>query len=146
MDCSLPGSSICGIFQARILEWVAIAFSRRSSPPRGRTWVYCIVHRCFTIWATGVHSHSFLQEIFLAQRSNPCLLLDRRVLSHWATWEAPLYCLHSNLFAYLFSLTALSFNCGIRDLVPLPGMEASPPALGAQSLSHWATWDVPLSP
>jgi len=31
MDCSLPGSSVCGIFQARILEWVAISFSRRSS-------------------------------------------------------------------------------------------------------------------
>ena len=34
MDCSLPGSSIRGIFQARILEGVAVAFSRRSSPPR----------------------------------------------------------------------------------------------------------------
>ena len=32
MDCSLPGSSIHGIFQARILEWVAISFSRASSP------------------------------------------------------------------------------------------------------------------
>ena len=30
MDCSLPGSSICGIFQARVLEWVAIAFSTNS--------------------------------------------------------------------------------------------------------------------
>ena len=34
MDCSLPGSSIRGIFQARILEWVAVSFSRRSSRPR----------------------------------------------------------------------------------------------------------------
>ena len=34
MDCSLPGSTIHGIFQARILEWVAISFSRRSSLPR----------------------------------------------------------------------------------------------------------------
>ena len=33
-DCSLPGSSVHGIFQARILEWVAISFSRRSSQPR----------------------------------------------------------------------------------------------------------------
>ena len=31
MDCSLPGSSVCGIFQARVLEWVAISFSRGSS-------------------------------------------------------------------------------------------------------------------
>ena len=35
MDCNLPGSSVHGIFQARILEWVAIAFSRRSSPTQG---------------------------------------------------------------------------------------------------------------
>ena len=34
VDCSLPGSSVHGIFQARILEWVAISFSRRSSQPR----------------------------------------------------------------------------------------------------------------
>ena len=34
MDCSLPGFSVHGIFQARILEWVAISFSRRSSQPR----------------------------------------------------------------------------------------------------------------
>ena len=33
-DRSLPGSSVHGIFQARILEWVAISFSRRSSQPR----------------------------------------------------------------------------------------------------------------
>ena len=39
MDCSLPGFSIHGIFQARILEWVAISFSRGSSWPRDRTWV-----------------------------------------------------------------------------------------------------------
>ena len=34
MDCSLPGSSVRGIFQARVLEWVAVSFSRRSSQPR----------------------------------------------------------------------------------------------------------------
>ena len=39
VDCSLPGSSVHGILQARILEWVAISFSRRSSRPRDRTWV-----------------------------------------------------------------------------------------------------------
>ena len=49
MDCSLPGSSVHGIFQARILEWVAISFSRGSSRPRDRTRVFCIVGRHFTI-------------------------------------------------------------------------------------------------
>ena len=42
MDCSPPGSSILGILQARILEWVAISFSRRSSQPRDGTDVSCI--------------------------------------------------------------------------------------------------------
>ena len=52
MDCSLPCSSIQGIFQARVLEWIAISFSRGPSQPRNWTWVSCIVGRCFTIWAT----------------------------------------------------------------------------------------------
>ena len=52
MDCSLPHSSIHGIFQARVLEWVAISFSRGSSRPREWTQVSCIVGRRFTLWAT----------------------------------------------------------------------------------------------
>ena len=52
MDCSLPGFSIHGVFQARTLEWGAISFSRGSSPPRDRTYVSCIAVRCFTLWAT----------------------------------------------------------------------------------------------
>ena len=47
MDCSLPGSSLHGIFQARTLKWVPISFSRGSSQPRNRTQVSCIVGRCF---------------------------------------------------------------------------------------------------
>ena len=46
--CSPTGSSVHGIFQARVLEWVAISFSRGSSQPRDRTGVSCIVGRCFT--------------------------------------------------------------------------------------------------
>ena len=54
MDCSLPGSSIRGILQARVLEWVAISFSRRSSQPRDRTRVSHIAGRCFTIRVSKV--------------------------------------------------------------------------------------------
>ena len=57
MDCSLSGSSIHGIFQARVLEWIAIAFSRGSSWPRNRTWVSHIAGRCFTVWATREMVH-----------------------------------------------------------------------------------------
>ena len=52
MNCRLPGSSVCGIFQARVLEWVVISFSRGSSWPRDRTRVSQIAGRCFTIWTT----------------------------------------------------------------------------------------------
>ena len=52
MDCSLSGSSVHGIFQARILEWVAVSFSRGSSQPKDRTRVSCIASRRFTVWAT----------------------------------------------------------------------------------------------
>ena len=52
MDCSPPGSSVHGILQARILEWVAISFSRGSSQPRDRTQVSRIAGRCFNLWAT----------------------------------------------------------------------------------------------
>ena len=47
MDCSPPGSSVHEIFQARILEWVAISFSRGSSQPRDRTQVSCTSCRFF---------------------------------------------------------------------------------------------------
>ena len=52
MDCSPPGSPVHGISQARILEWVAIPFSRGSSWPRDWTRVSYIADRFFTIWAT----------------------------------------------------------------------------------------------
>ena len=52
VDCSLPGSSVHGIHQARVMEWVAISFSRGSSQPRDRTRVSLTAGRRFTIWAT----------------------------------------------------------------------------------------------
>ena len=52
VDCSLSGSSVCGVLQARILEWVAISFSRGSSQPRDQTQISRIAGRHFTIWAT----------------------------------------------------------------------------------------------
>ena len=52
MDFSLPGSSVYGVFQARVLEWVAISFSRGPSRPRDQTWVSRIVGIRFTVWAT----------------------------------------------------------------------------------------------
>ena len=73
MDCSLPGFFVDEIFLARVLEWVAISFSRGSSWPRDRTQVSCIAGRCFTLWATAasqIHSRCSInicmkeQELF----------------------------------------------------------------------------------
>ena len=70
LDSSSPGFSVHGIFQARILEWVAISYSRESSWPR--YWTYssydsCIAGKFFTCWANGklkeVHPGT-LQEKF----------------------------------------------------------------------------------
>jgi len=52
MECSPPGSSVHGVLQAEILEWVAIPFSRGSSQPGYWTRVSCIEGKLFTSWAT----------------------------------------------------------------------------------------------
>ena len=53
-DYSLPGFSVHRILQARMLEWIAISFSRGSSQPRDRNLISCTAIRFFTIWATGI--------------------------------------------------------------------------------------------
>ena len=79
MDCSPPDSSVHGIFQERILEWVSISFSRGSTQPRDRTHVSCvsctgrwILYHCMTWeaipWSTCYHS-SFAGKGTKAQRS-----------------------------------------------------------------------------
>ena len=74
LDCSLPGSSIPGIFQARVLEWVAISFSRGSSQLRDWTWVSHIAGRHFIIWAT--------REAWRNLQSS-CRTLTQRSLKWW---------------------------------------------------------------
>ena len=69
MDCSLPGFTVHGLLQARILEWVATPFCRGSPQPRGRTGVSCVAGRFFTIWATRrptrMSTTSFLRKLCL---------------------------------------------------------------------------------
>ena len=69
MDCSLPGSSVHGVLQTKISEWVAISSSRRSSRPRDWTrvsCVTCIADRFFTCWAIrGSQANQHPQPSFL---------------------------------------------------------------------------------
>ena len=78
MNCRQPGSFVHGILQARILEWVAIPFSRRSSQPRDWTWVSCIASRFFTNWApreAWKYKQIKMSSCVLPSLSGPALLL-----------------------------------------------------------------------
>ena len=71
MDCSPPGSSVHGILQARILEWVAISFSKGSSRPRDQTQVSCLRGRHFNLLATREEQNTQDTSINLTRRSLP---------------------------------------------------------------------------
>ena len=101
MDCSLPGSSVHGIFQARVLEWVAISFSRWSSWPRDWTWISRIVGRCFTTWATNSYKGSC------------CCLVTKSYLTLW-----PHGLKHARLFCPLLSPRVSSESCLLESVMP----------------------------
>ena len=89
MDCSLPGSPVQGIFQARTLEWVAISFSRGSSQPRDWTWVSHTAGKCFTVSATREVQQKF-KVTFTWVVSNHVILSSINILlvtcisdDHW---------------------------------------------------------------
>ena len=67
MDCRLPGFSIHRIFQARVLEWVAISLSRVSSQPRDQSQVSYIADRHFTFWAT---KEDYIENNILLMKKN----------------------------------------------------------------------------
>ena len=69
MDCSPPGSSIHGILQARILEWVAISFSRGSSWPRDWAQVSCIAGRFFTTEPPGKPLWIFISVLVIITKT-----------------------------------------------------------------------------
>ena len=80
---TLSGPSVHRILQARILEWVAIPFSRDSSQPRDQTWVSCVASGFFTIWTTTLQykiKRVFKKELNSSFLSCPC-----------STWPGPTY-------------------------------------------------------
>ena len=62
-----PGSSVHGILQSGILEWVAISFSRGSSWAKDQTWVSCIENRLLTSEPPRKHKHNFLNKVIIIQ-------------------------------------------------------------------------------
>ena len=161
MDCSPPGSSVHGILQARILEWVAVSFSRGTSRLRDRTQVSCIASRCFNLWATtlilrikctpyiilpnaenDVHCFAPL-PIFPSQShekqadSHMTLLFNHSVMSN--SFETPKDC---NLPAS--SVHGIS-QARILDGVPFPSPGIFSTQVSNPSLLHWQAVSLPLS-
>ena len=89
MDCSPPGSSVHGIFQAWILDWVAISFSRGSSWPKDRNWVSHIVGRRFIIQATREDNGLIYHVIRFGEQFplNWASLVAQRLKSLPPMWE-----------------------------------------------------------
>ena len=71
LDCNPMPGSCQRIFQATILEWVAIFFSRGSAQPRDRTWVSCIAGRYFTIWVTREVAEILKIKALKRKKRNP---------------------------------------------------------------------------
>ena len=91
MDCSLPGSSVHEIFQARILKWISILFSRGFSWPRAQTQVSCIASRCFTIWATreAQECSNYSAIALISHSSKVMLKIFQATLQQYMNWELP---------------------------------------------------------
>ena len=101
--------SVHGISQARILEWVAIPFSRGSSQPRDQTWVTCIAGRFFTVWATytSMYFHFYPH---LKTHSLPPIIMQRSKAIICEGLKFSVKCLR--LYPKSYSLLHLAkFNC-----------------------------------
>ena len=89
MDCSLPGSSVRGIFQVRTLEWVAISSTKGSSQPRDLTWVSSIARQILHHWTTWEASHwvaVLIKWDFMCKVPIQCM-----------SWSSPWYLQESNI-------------------------------------------------
>ena len=121
IDCSLPCSSIYGIFQATILEWIAISFFRGSSWPRDRTLVSHIAGSRITFWATREVQKRCDTLISFGQEATPGF---------------------QGLFAWSFFPPMWHVWC--RQAMPVLGLISYPPSFhsGIQTEAKALIWDV----
>ena len=108
MDCSLLGSSIHGIFQARILEWVAISFSKGSSWPRDWTWASCSRQMLQFPWKPKL-KESNVNYIYVYKKQKQIVVIysGKCIMRWWPerdpTWSQPcLRCLRAKLKCVFF--------------------------------------------
>ena len=93
MDCSPPCSSVHGIFQVRILEWIAISFSRGSAWPWDWTCISCITGRFFTCWA--IRKAPLMGLYHPKTSTGPHLRASRPKSLPQPTRACPVFCFHT---------------------------------------------------
>ena len=110
MDCSPPGSSVQGILQARVLEWVAISFPRGPSRLRDQTHISCIAGEFFTVWAT--------REVLVFRHKNS-VVVGEETEAHWPPTpdfnlpvRGPAYTLLLSTPSGMSCMQAASCQCG----------------------------------
>ena len=150
-DCSPPGSCIHGIFQARILQWVAIAFSRVSFQLRDWICISCLAGRSFTIEAPGKPlSHMWAA----AAKSLQC-----PILCYPIDGSPPVFAVPGILQARILEWVAISFSSAWKwkvkvkskmkslsrvwlFMTPWTAAYQAPPSMGFSWQKYWS--GVPL--
>ena len=152
---SVPGSSIHGILQARMLEWAAISSSRWSSPPRDQTCISRVSWIGRWILYPLRHLGS-LKKLLLKDRSSSysashhssilaghlCLIKFTMTFQSYFFWEKIL----RGVFFWLlgFCLARRGLSCSMWAPVPQPGIKPQPPALTMWNLKHCTIMEVPI--
>ena len=109
---SPPGFSLHGILQARILEWIAISFSRGSSQPRHQTQISCIPGRFFAIWATREVLSYILHLCFVLSKQVSKVAQSGPTLCNPMDCGPPGSSVHGILQATILEWVAISFSRG----------------------------------
>ena len=136
VDCSLPGSSVHWIFQAIVLEWIAISFSRGSYQHRDRTQVSCIAGRFFTVWATREALSKFqFSSVQLSSVVSDCLGLHESQ-DAWPPCPSPTHRVHTNSCAS----SQWCHPAILYSVVPFSSCPQSLPASGTFPMNQLFAW------
>ena len=161
MDCSLPGSSVHGIFQATVLEWVAIDFSKMDYTSQQFLGISLIHSYLHFPWIFHIFSVFKLLDWwpgfwFTEKRIRKAILSATRTSLHCAVLLSPVW-----LFVMLWTVVRqalLSMELSWQEYwsgLPFPTLGDLPdsgikpvsprvPALAGRFLSHWVTWEAHL--
>ena len=134
MDCNLLGSSVHGISQARIQEWIATSFSRRSSWPWDGTHISCIDRQFLYHWASGEDQYHSL-KLWITQS---CLTLcDPMICS------LPGSSVHRIFQARILEWVAMLFSMGWEPSWCRDRTQVS--CIAGRFITIWTTRDSPLT-